>query len=87
MTFIVIIVVCLLAFVIIFLDSFRLFKYLKSKFCSRKLATKVGITSKNKIKTDQMQINDSVMQNYNYNDLEYNLYKSFLIAKHKGSLR
>jgi hypothetical protein len=87
LTFIVIIVICLLAILVIFLDSFRLFKYLKVKLLKERHRCRQIDVASNKMSNQINRITNESDLIQNYNDLEYNLYKSFLIAKHKRSLR
>ena len=87
LTFIVIIVICLLAILVIFLDSFRLFKYLKATLLKARHQRRQIDVASNKISNQINRITNESDLIQNHNDLEYNLYKSFLIAKHKRSLR
>jgi hypothetical protein len=91
LTFIVIAVVCFLAFIVIFLDSFRLYKYLRAIFCRKRSQNKVNpIMNKNNfdsIVSAEDENSTSRTNDEEYKDLEYNLYVSFLVAKHNGTLR
>jgi hypothetical protein len=91
LTFIVILIVCLLAILVLFLDSFRLFKYLRKIFKQRSKNKVNPIENKSKssinLNNNDDETNQTRRSNNNYKDLEYNLYVSFMIAKKNGTLR
>lgn len=91
LTFLVIIVVSVLVFMVVFLDSFKLFKYFKSFMMARKHKSKITPSSEsNKIDILVTQFDQEDADNYQDKKVdisEYELYKSFLIAKYRYSFK
>jgi hypothetical protein len=88
LTIVVIVVVCVLAFIVIFLDSFRLFKYFRAIFSNRrKIQNKINPIKSENFEPLSINFQNENSSNDDYKDLEYNLYVSFLVAKHNGNLR
>jgi len=84
LTYLVIVVLSVLVFFVVFLDSFRLIKFMKYLIAKR--SSKVAVNSSQLLNQIEIEEEDYEMKNKNIVS-EYDLYKSFLIAKYNRSMK